>query len=151
MVDTATLPDSFRTEYKWDWLPEDERFFCAILSIRCLPAKERPERIQVAIAGKFRRDGNPERPTFIDFVMLNATTMLMPYAREAFADLSGRGVTGRFTLPTLNVFHLVSGMKFELSGGAGQLLVRPDLADAYGIPEEVMSRIENAARTNNHT
>jgi len=140
VASTDDLADAFSFEYGWEWTPIDEKSFFVVLSMRSTPGKDRPERITVSMTGKFRREGNPERPAFVDFVMLNATTILSPYVRQAVSDLSGRGRKGAFTLPPFNVVRFMAQMKFETSGGAERLLLRPDIAASYGIGEDVMKR-----------
>lgn len=147
--DVEGLPDSFHVDYAWEWTPVDEQSFFVVLAARGSAGKDRPELVAVSIAGKFRREGKPDKPPFVDFVMVNATTILVPYVREAFSSLSARGLKGPYTLGPLNVIHMMSTIKFELSKGADRLANRPDLVVAYSISADVMAGVRRSADITN--
>jgi hypothetical protein len=98
------------------------------------------------MAALFRRQGNPQKPAFVDFVMMNGPTILMPYLREAFSNLTGRGLLHAHVLPPVNMVRLMKTFDFNSSAGALKLVNRSDLGTAYGIAPEMMAQIASAAQ-----
>lgn len=151
VVDAASMPDVFKVEYAWDWEPRDSDTFYVLFGVRGLPGKDRPERVTVSMAALFRREGNPQKPAFVDFITTNGPTILMPYVREAFSNLTGRGLLNGHVLPPVNIIGLMKTFKFESSAGAKKLAAQADLGTAYGIAPEAMAQILGTTPGNSET
>jgi len=148
VADVAALPDAFKIEYAWDWEPRDTDTFYVLFGVRGLPGKDRAERVTVSMAALFRREGNPQKPALVDFITTNGPTMLMPYVREAFSNLTGRGLLNSYLLPPVNILVLRKTFKFESSAGARKLADHADLGTAYGIAPEIMAQVVGVSPVN---
>lgn len=143
---SVEMPHMFKVAYAWDWEPQDVDTFYVLFGVQGSPGKDRPERVTVSMAALFRRQGNPQKPAFVDFVMMNGPTILMPYLREAFSNLTGRGLLHAHVLPPVNMVRLMKTFDFNSSAGALKLVNRSDLGTAYGIAPEMMAQIASAAQ-----
>lgn len=120
----------------WDWKILDEGRFLVSLGIQLNPSRPRPETTRASIAGIFQLGTSAPTVPVPDFVRVHASTLLMPFLREALASLTSRGLHGQLLLPPMNVIELMKGFEFSGSTGATQLqaflIENPALAARYG-------------------
>jgi preprotein translocase subunit SecB len=123
--------------FGWDWrITTDDRFEVA-LAVQVPPTKERREYVEVSLVGVFRY-GEPNAPHSLplkNLVRENAVAMMLPFAREMVASVTGRGYYGALFLPPINVIDLMKSHAFEGSTGSKMLKDQPELSARFGMEE----------------
>jgi preprotein translocase subunit SecB len=122
LVTGLDLPDVEEPElgFGWDWRIRGIRVFEVVVSIGLPATARRPEEAKVSVCGVFRMIG-PASVAVRDFAKLQAPAILMPFAREALAALTGHGPFGQFLIAPVNVHTLMSDVDPNKATGARQL------------------------------
>lgn len=126
-------PEDREMSIGWDWIPRDLNNFEVMLAIEVRGNQAAADSANVMLVGEFRviRGVGPST-SVIGFIQHSAVAILVPYAREAIASLTSRGL-GTFHLPALNVTALLRSRPFADATGFAQLQDDPALAEAYGL------------------
>lgn len=119
-------------EFGWDWNVEGPGRITVRFSMRVSPTQGRPERVHVALAAAFLRQGETSVP-LLEFVHKQAPTLLMPYLREAISSLTSRGLHGALLLPPINMLAVMGNLDPGAAQGVQQLQDDPALAASLGV------------------
>lgn len=116
------LPSTERIpSVSWDWRRVSDKTFEVRLGVTTSAVKQRPEELEVVLVGRFSHGANASEEVIQRFASLNATSILLPYAREAISSLTGRGPFGVEVMQPLNVFEFVKILDLKKATGARQL------------------------------
>jgi preprotein translocase subunit SecB len=125
--------DDRQVDFGWDWRPVAPRKFEVIVDLALEPTKQAPEKANVRLIGLFEAaEGQPSIP-FVDFVKLNASAILFPFAREVVSTMTGRGPFGAFHIHPLNLVALLMETPVESTTGWKYLHENPALAESFGL------------------
>ncbi|MEJ7758067.1 MAG: protein-export chaperone SecB [Gemmatimonadaceae bacterium] len=127
--ETETLPadELGDVTFRWDWRFVEGEFMDVLLGVTLAATRGRLEEVEVSMVGSFRLPTETPDVSLETFATLNGPAMLMPYLREAISALTSRGYFGAFTMPPINVHHLIAGMD-QNATGVRQAAADPALA-----------------------
>lgn len=114
-------------QISWDWRVSGARTFDVIVTLTALPSDEQPDEGRVSLVATFEAGPEQQTVSFGDFVRFNAPAMLIPFAREAVAQITARGPYGSFILVPFNVVGVMSSFDPMLATGMQQLRADPSL------------------------
>lgn len=108
-------------QFAWDWRLSGEDLFDVLVKLRVGATKERPSLAEVSLVGRFRRT-NPETSVGLaEFAHIQAVAILLPYVRQALANLTVMTERGAYHLPSVNVVALMKDFDVKDGTGAKQL------------------------------
>lgn len=116
---TADDPgDDFRWGWDWRWLDRN-RFEVGII-FGLDPVASRPQRVEVAVAGRFVVRGEAQTVPPETFAHSHAPALLFPYLRQVVDELTARGPCSRILLPPTNIAALMQSVPAETGTGVRQ-------------------------------
>jgi preprotein translocase subunit SecB len=125
VVDGSASPEPFSTDdqvrigWDWAWL-EPNRAFEVLVTLERAPTLARPEAILVRMIGRFEIAGAATSVQVAEFALKNATAIIVPYARQAFSQLTMQGPFGAQLIPPINVAEAVGRFDPSLATAARQ-------------------------------
>ena len=125
--------DDRNVDFGWDWRPVGARKFEVIVDLEVEPTKQAPEKAQVRLIGLFEAAEGEPSIKFSDFVKLNASAILFPFAREVISAMTGRGPYGAFHVHPLNLVALLKDTPIENTTGWKYLEENPAVAKNFGL------------------
>lgn len=104
--DALSTNDQVRIGWDWAWL-EPNRAFEVLVTLERAPTQARPEAVLVRMIGRFEIVGGATTVQVAEFALKNATAIIVPYARQAFSQLTMQGPFGAQLVPPINVAEAV--------------------------------------------
>lgn len=105
----------------WDWRMLEQTTFEVLLTVSISPTRERPEKAEATLVGRFHMQGDRQSLDLSQFAATGATSTLFAYAREAIGNLTGRGMLGPVYLDPVNIVELMKNFDMAAATGAKQL------------------------------
>ena len=115
--------DQVRIGWDWAWL-EASRVFEVLVTLERSPTVARPEFVRVSVIGRFEIVNKATSVQVEEFAHKNATAILVPYARQAFTQLTMQGPYGAQLIPPINVAEAVGRFDPKLATAAKQIAAR---------------------------
>ena len=141
LLDPEATPTADRrdrgVQFGWDWRPVGHRKFEVIIDLEIEPAVQAPERAKVRLIGLFEAAADEPSISFLNFVKLNASAILFPFAREVISTMTGRGPYGAFHVHPLNLAAMLKDTSIEGTTGWKYLESNPEFAETFGLPFRV--------------
>lgn len=122
-ADAASEPfgdDQVRLGWDWAWL-EPNRLFEVMVSLDRSATPTRPEVVHVRVIGRFEIGSAATTVQVEEFAYKNATALLVPYARQAFSQLTMQGPFGAHLIPPINVAAAIQRFDPRLATAAKQV------------------------------
>jgi len=131
-----SAPELGEFNFGWDWSFVSPTAFDVTIIVNLEPARERPERVRASIAGIFQVTGDVPSVDLTRFAKLHAPAILMPFAREMIASLTGRGLFDALYIPPINMVAVMENMQGDSTTGVRQIKEGHPFARAFGFVEQ---------------
>lgn len=115
--------DQVRIGWDWAWL-ESGRVFEVLVTLERAATAARAEFVRVRVVGRFEIVNKATSVQVEEFAHKNATAILVPYARQAFSQLTMQGPYGAQLIPPINVAEAVGRFDPRLATAAKQVPAR---------------------------
>lgn len=133
VLDPEDVEKERQTRVSWDWQVTGDASFAVYLALIVVGPETAPERVHVAYVATFEFSGSAPTLDLQNFVVFAASSLLVPYLRQAISSLSSDGPFGQMNLSPVNVQALMDFVDFEQSTGYQQLAEDSEMADAFGL------------------
>jgi len=118
---SSDLPTESNLLFGWDWRLLSDSHFEVTVQFGIDPTIDRTEEIRVTMCGRFTPVGDRQEVPLESFVQYHAPAILMPFIRDAVANLTSRGFFGSLLLPPINVQVLMEQRDPAMATAANQL------------------------------